>query len=298
MQFKKLELTDAEALKTFFLLYPQRTRMCDHTVGTPLLWRNYFNSRFAIEGDSLFFMAEIGTEKEIAFCVTAYKNKREAFEKIKEYCKKENIPPAFCFTPKEDIDVIGEVFGDIEVLSARDWFDYLYNARDLIHFSGNRYHGQKNHLNRFKKLYPEYSFNEITPAEIPLIKAFFEEYIKTHTKDSASWREETDRIFELLDNYSLFPVCGGSISAEGKIIAFSVGEKMGDTLFIHVEKALTRYSGSYQVMVNEFAKFFVSEEIVYINREDDMGDEGLRRSKLSYHPVQLIEKHFIRIRGQ
>ena len=82
---------------------------------------------------------------------------------------------------------------------------------------------------------------------------------------------------------------------EGKIVAFSVGEIVGDTLFVHIEKALKEYEGSYQVMVREFAVHEATDEVTYINREEDIGDLGLRTSKLSYHPVRLLAKYFVTV---
>ena len=79
---------------------------------------------------------------------------------------------------------------------------------------------------------------------------------------------------------------------------FSAGEIVGDTLIIHIEKADIAYEGVYQVLVNEYAKCFVTPDVRYINREEDVGDEGMRRSKESYHPVRLLEKYLVRIPAQ
>ena len=81
----------------------------------------------------------------------------------------------------------------------------------------------------------------------------------------------------------------------GRVAGFSAGEIVGDTLIIHIEKADIAYEGIYQVLVNEYAKCFVTPDVRYINREEDVGDEGMRRSKESYHPVRLLEKYLVRI---
>lgn len=84
---------------------------------------------------------------------------------------------------------------------------------------------------------------------------------------------------------------GGFIEVDGAIVAMAVGEIFNDTLCVHIEKADREYAGSYPMIVKEFASHNVTEDIRYINREDDVGDEGLRTSKLSYHPIRLLDKY-------
>ena len=86
------------------------------------------------------------------------------------------------------------------------------------------------------------------------------------------------------------------LKANGKVVGFSCGEIVGDTLIIHVEKADTDFSGAYQMLVNEYAKRFVTEGVAYINREEDTGDEGIRQSKESYHPLRLLEKYLVTVK--
>lgn len=89
---------------------------------------------------------------------------------------------------------------------------------------------------------------------------------------------------------------GGVLQADGKIVGFSLGEVAGDTLFVHIEKADRTFRGAYRMLVNQFAARFAGEGVSYINREDDMGDPGLRTSKLSYHPITLLKKYCITVK--
>ena len=88
---------------------------------------------------------------------------------------------------------------------------------------------------------------------------------------------------------------GGVLLVEGRIVGFSLGEIIGDTLFTHIEKADRDYEGCYQMLVAQFAQQFAGEGVAFINREDDTGDLGLRTSKLSYHPVALLEKYTVTV---
>jgi hypothetical protein len=123
--------------------------------------------------------------------------------------------------------------------------------------------------------------------------AFYARSGRLDSKDSEYFREERDAVFEVLRNYEAYGFFGGVLRDAGEILAFSLGETVGDTLFVHIEKANPQRRGAYQAMVNEFAKRFAGPGVKYINREEDCGDEGLRRSKLSYHPCRLVEKYLV-----
>ena len=99
----------------------------------------------------------------------------------------------------------------------------------------------------------------------------------------------------MLDNYSIYDMLGGMLLVDGNIVGFSLGEIVGDTLFTHIEKADRDYQGCYQMLVAQFAQQFAHEGVHFINREDDTGDAGLRTSKLSYHPVALLEKYTVTV---
>ena len=88
---------------------------------------------------------------------------------------------------------------------------------------------------------------------------------------------------------------GGLIEVDGKVVAFSVGEKMGESLIVHIEKALVKYDGIYPLMAQEFAKAF-GDNVKFINREEDCGDDGLRISKLQYRPIDIKEKNLIKVK--
>ena len=114
-------------------------------------------------------------------------------------------------------------------------------------------------------------------------------------KPSASFPEDLAKTREVLANYSTYDMLGGMLLVDGNIVGFSLGEIVGDTLFTHIEKADRDYLGCYQMVVAQFAQQFAHEGVHFINREDDAGDPGLRTSKLSYHPVTLLEKYTVTV---
>ena len=116
--------------------------------------------------------------------------------------------------------------------------------------------------------------------------------------DSASAQAEEGCVREFLRDFAAYAPLAGLLRVNGRVAGFSAGEIVGDTLIIHIEKADIAYEGVYQALVNEYAKCFVTPGVRYINREEDAGDEGLRRSKESYHPVRLLEKYLVQIPAQ
>ena len=172
----------------------------------------------------------------------------------------------------------------------------MYTASDLINLTGRKYHGQKNHLNYFKKTYTDYSFEEITGSNVGEVIEFFKSLKNPSSIDSEVLAEDRIKTFEVLENYDAYALLGGFIRTGDKIVAFSIGEILGDVLFVHIEKADTSYRGAYQIINNEFAKHYTTEQIEFINREDDAGDAGLRISKQSYHPVEMIDKYIVEVK--
>ena len=127
------------------------------------------------------------------------------------------------------------------------------------------------------------------------VQEFFAWFAQVHDKDSDTFREDERKVSEVLNNFDLYGFTGGAVWAEGRIVAMSLGERQGDTLYVHIEKADIRYHGAYQMIVQQFARYACTGEIRYINREDDAGDEGLRKSKLAWRPCQLLDKYLVHI---
>ena len=108
--------------------------------------------------------------------------------------------------------------------------------------------------------------------------------------------QELEICIEVLENHKKYNMLGGYLEVDGKTIGYSFGEIIGDTLFVHIEKADVSYHGAYQMLTNSFLREFAAgDSVKYVNREEDCGDEGLRKSKLSYHPVELIEKTTVKV---
>lgn len=290
LNFTDLKLSDIEAVKPYLAM--QNTKICDYSVGGIFMWRDFFHTRYALYNDTLVFQVKY-LGGVTAFTVPLGKDPSGALEQIERYCTESGIPLIYCTVPNGEIPILKHRYPDAQVIPTRDWFDYLYRAQDLANFSGKKYDGQRNHIHRFQRMYPDYAFQEITEENIGRVRSFYADFIARFQKDSPVAREEAAKTAEVLEHYREYPMFGGFLTVNGEVIAFSVGERVRDTVFVHIEKADISYQGCYQVMVQEFVKHFAGDA-EFINREEDVGDAGLRKSKLSYHPVEILEKSTVK----
>lgn len=293
LEFTKLELEHIPLIRPFFLR--QNRRICDCTIGSTLMWRNYFDNRFAIVEDTLIFRSRY-LGGEFAYTVPIGKNPERMLELVEECCGDQGIPLVFCTVTPNDLEVLRKRWPDLTVEENRDWFDYLYESRDMVEFSGRKYAAQRNHIHRFERDHPDWSFAPMTADDVDDVRAFYQWFLQERNKEGETAQAEVGEIFEVLDHLEEYAFLGGILRAEGKIVGISMGEIVQDTLFVHIEKADVQYSGVYQKLVNCFAREFVTDEVRYINREEDVGDPGLRKSKLSYRPAALLEKYTVRVK--
>jgi len=185
---------------------------------------------------------------------------------------------------------------DFIVHEDRDNFDYLYNVQELIQLKGRKFHDKKNRVNRFRAEY-EYEYLRLTPERIEECIAF--EHYWCEVRDCGKYpglEKERCAILELLNNFESLDIKGGIIKTGGKVAALTLGEKMlSDTFVIHVEKAHAHIPGLYQVINQEFL-IHEAVDCRYVNREQDLGEKGLRNAKMSYNPSGFVKKYKVRVK--
>jgi hypothetical protein len=253
------------------------------------MWRGLFATEIAA-GDSLYvkqhyngvptFMAPVGGDFHIGM------------ETILAYCRVHKYKALFSVVSKDELEMMRERYTVKDVKPMTDWHDYLYEAQDLTGLKGRRYHGQRNHIARFEREYPNHIYSPLT--DITAARAFLDRYYRQRPPNGELSRFEQALAYEILEHWDDYGQLGGVLSVDGEAVSLSVGEVVGDTLFVHIEKADMSYAGAYQKTVNGFCRLY-GGGVRYINREEDMGIEGLRRSKLSYHPAALLEKYMVEV---
>mgnify|MGYP000044896154 FL=1 len=183
------------------------------------------------------------------------------------------------------------------VVPDRTYADYVYDAEKLRTFSGKKYHKKKNHLNAFKREYEgRYEFKFLSKKDEPEILDFLEDW-KKHKSDTEEHEfidSEAVGIKYILEHEEVFDYKIGAVYVDNKLEAFTIGnyESREDMVYIPVEKANPEIRGLYPYICSQFL-IEAFPEAGKENREDDMGLEGLRKSKLSYNPIYMVEKYTI-----
>ncbi|MCL2579326.1 MAG: phosphatidylglycerol lysyltransferase domain-containing protein [Oscillospiraceae bacterium] len=172
-----------------------------------------------------------------------------------------------------------------------DFDDYIYDAQSMITLSGKKLHSKRNHINRFKSEYRDWAYEPITPQNMPEVMAMSKEWLTTYDEpDNKTFQYEKIALDRALGDFFNLGMDGGLIRAQGRVVAFSMGDRLTDDIYlVHVEKAFIDVHGAYTLINQQFAEHNAAN-FTYINREDDSGDSGLRKAKLSYYPVMRAGK--------
>lgn len=291
MSFKKLQIEDKQKYDVFF---ENNNRMgCEYTFACNFIWQEVFHSTFDVINGAYVAKTERKGENVYNFPIGEEKDILGAMKYILELEKEKTV---FRGILKEHIDFINENFpGKFSFSSNRDESDYVYLSENLITLSGKKYQSKRNLINRFCDnsdwIYEEVSRENIEEC-IALNLKWSDE---RNALSNVEIRKELGAANTALSHFEELGLEGGLIRLGGKVVAYSIGEKLTDETFvIHFEKADDSIKGAYQIINNEFAKRHCAD-YKYINREEDNGEEGLRKAKLSYKPEMLIEKFEARI---
>lgn len=300
LQFNEIETEDFKIINQYY--QAQSFGMCDYSVGAVYMWKDYNKTRCCIQDGFLVMRYEWTKEEKICYSFPVSKSDKSkddlvAFLRVLREHAFEDAGEFYLVGVPVDMKEFLEC--EFEVKSAvakRAWSDYVYNYEDLAEMKGRKYSGKRNHIRNFIKSYPGYEVKPITKQDIPRVKAEYERYFLKRFNDGgdtsykAAESEETILLLEQIDTLNMI---GIFVETGGRVAGFSIGEIVGNTLVVHVEKALTEYGGIYTFVCREFARAAYREGVEYINREEDVGSEGLRKSKLSYNPAFLLEKYLV-----
>lgn len=293
MKFKPIEKTDKPILDKFYKArYIENSQF---TFTNQYIWSKAYHNQWAIENGVLYTLVNFENKVMMLQPLGSQDKMQEAIANIIEFfaTNESDKELSLLDIDKNFVEEL-EKFPDakFDIKANRDNFNYVYFAEDLIKLAGKKYHAKRTYINDFYRNYPEAKYLPITEELIPKCR---EEAIRWNEsraaqfKDDSIFKVELETINEVFDNFFDFNLKGGAIELYGRIIAFTVGEQLNtDTAVIHIEKAESDIHGSYATInqgfvANEWSK------MKYINREEDMGIEGLRKAKESYNPCKMIE---------
>lgn len=293
IQFKRPELEDKGIIESYFAKAPSRS--CERTFANVYLWSRHYHVRFAVVEDALVFMDD---EEELAFAYPAGEPEavKRALDVLERYSEERGYPLVLYSVTEENFAQLEEWYpGMYEIEYDRDQADYVYETEKLATLAGKKLHAKRNHINKFKTIHEDWNYEPLSDDNV---EECFQMALKWRNQNGCE--DDPEKNAEMcvslnsLRLYKELGLVGGVLRVEGKIAAFSVGEKMcEDTFVVHIEKAYADLDGAYPMINQQFVQHECMD-FQYVNREEDTGAEGLRRAKLSYRPAFLVEKGIVR----
>ena len=299
ISFQKIELKDKELISAY--LDQKVYRSCDLVFPNIYLWSRKYPTKYAVVENTLIFqgIAENGAPS-VTFPAGEPEDVRRALEAVIQWFQKQQASFRMHLVQPKEFELLESWFpGKYQIDYNRDIADYVYETEKLASLAVKKLHGKRNHVNRFLEHNPEWVYEAISPENV---EDCFQMALK--------WREEMqceidvekrDEMCVTLNALRLMEelgLKGGLLRTrpQGEVIAFTVGEPLGKDMFVvHIEKAFAQIQGAYP-MINQQFVLHEAQNYKYVNREEDTGAEGLRKAKLSYRPVFLIEKGVVTLK--
>ncbi len=297
VSFKTVTLCDKPWVDEIVRL--ENSPSADYNFGNIFIWDRYYRQLIARCGDRM--LTKLRYEGKPAFVFPIGSGPlRPAIEALEEFAAYRGYPLVIRGITKEHmVQLEAEYPGRFRFEPETKYFDYLYLAEKLATYSGKSLHGKKNHCNRFEAE-NDWSFVPLTRELIPgCLDMLVEWNEENRDRLDKSVSFEHDALIRAFAAYETLGLDGGVLYANGKIVGFSMGEMANeDTFDVHFEKAEIAMNGAYPMVCRELTRMLLQKypKLRYMNREDDMGLESLRQSKLSYKPEYLLEKYIARVR--
>jgi hypothetical protein len=217
----------------------------------------------------------------------------ECFQSLLHYLAEEGAPPKIVRVPEAVMTQVNRMGSGMKAEVDRSQCDYVYLVQDLIELKGRKYHRKRNHIKQFQEKY-SYQYIPLTPEWVPQCLQLQVEWCDLRDCEaSPGLRNESLAIKEAFTHFEKLEVKGGAILINGKVEAFTLGDPLNpETIVIHIEKANPAYEGLYPTINQAFLEREGSG-YTYVNREQDLGEEGLRKAKESYFPHHMVNKYTI-----
>ncbi|WP_026893147.1 DUF2156 domain-containing protein [Lacrimispora aerotolerans] len=303
LQFKPLQAEDMSKIAPFYALRPNKT--CDSVYLDSFIWRDYYQVKYTVSDEkAVLFLMEKDGEPFTAMPICKEEDLSYYFEQLVEYFNEVLKKPLKIFLADEEaINYLKLDPDKFLVKEEEDLKDYLYDAEALRTLAGKKLHKKKNHLNSFLKQYEgHYEYRSLICSDREAVLSFLDEWWENKVEAAEFVRQldyEVMGIHDILKNCSMLNVRMAGVYVDGSLKAFTIGtynplEKMA---VIHIEKADPEVKGLYQFINQQFLIHGFTEEVKLVNREDDVGMEGLRRAKMSYYPIGFARKYGVIQKG-
>ena len=289
LNFKQAELSDKKWVDE--CLKHANSMNCEYTFGNLYIWTDSYNTQIAHYKDFLF--CRWGEGKNVMYSVPLGEGDfTEAVEMIIDDAKSLGaVPQIYGVTEGYKLLLQEAFFGKFDYSNDPGDNDYIYLVEKMTTLSGKKLHGKRNHITNFKKNNPDWTFEEISKSNIEECLQTNLRWIEEKGDSDSDYYDELDAVKKALYAFDELGWKGGLIRTGGKVVAFCLGEEQqnGKCFVTHFEKASADIQGAYPIINQEFTKNCL-QDYTYVNREEDLGIEGLRKAKQSYYPEIILEK--------
>lgn len=299
LNFEQVTIGSKETIQAFF--NKSTFRNCDFSFSNIFSWEHLYNTTFMDSEEGFLYIRFQSGKGEAGYLFPLGEGDLKiAIERLMTDAKKRNdVFFLYAITP-EMFQLIEQAMpGKFLYIQQRDWFEYIYNAQDLIHLVGKKFQAKRNHINKFKRTY-QWEYLPITRAIIPECLELYDRWCQENGGCNSEQMLIEERIAtqKVFQHYEQLGLKGGALRVGGEIVAYSYGQALSaDTFGVHAEKSLYEIDGGFTMINQQFAEHNCAD-FTYINREEDLGLESLRQAKLSYHPAFLLEKGYLKLKDQ
>jgi uncharacterized protein len=291
-EFVPLSLEHKETIDS--LLAGAPSAISEHTFTNMFMWRNHYGYSLSAFEEGALLLAKPEDEEPFFMPPVGFANPHKAVTACLDHLQEIGSSRGVHRVEQQTADAFLRKDASLTLEPDRDNFDYVYLVDDLINLSGRKYHRKKNHLNKFVKSF-NFDYRPLTEDLLEDCFQLIEEWcILRNCEESPSLAGEAQAIQEALKNMETLSFKGGALLVEGRLEAFSLGEPLNrNTAVIHIEKANGDIQGIYAAINQQFLEHEWSD-FEFVNREQDLGEEGLRKAKESYLPDHYVEKCTVR----
>lgn len=287
LNFKLIEKNDINYFKQFYDY--SEAFGCDVNLLNAYLWRNEYNIKFTVFEDTLIkaYFNDDGTVW--GYCMPTGKNVKQALVQILVDAQQRGQKAHIVMLTNAQRAMLESTFPSaFEYVRSPENQDYIYLTKDLVMLAGKKFHAKRNHISKFYRTYTDTRFETIDDSNEQDALQVVRDWCEENGYNPKGY-EELAVIEEALEMRRDYGLSGAVLYVDNKPVAMTLGSQISEKVYdVNFEKALREYDGVYAVINNEFAKTLTKYE--YINREEDMGIEGLRKSKLSYNPIMILDR--------
>ena len=290
-QFRPIALSDRDTIQPLLQRYQPQTS--ELTFTNLYIWREHYAYRWAMLEPWLIVVGEDESGATFALPPVGPPAREAVVHRVLDWLRSEGeSDPRIERADQRLVDELGKD-DDLRVEATRDHYDYVYLTEQLISLEGRKLHGKRNHINQFERAY-DYQYDALDDRYVDPCLDLTEAWCDLRRcEEDMGLMDEWDAVREALTHWRDLRITGGVLLVDGRVAAFSLGEKLNDpTAVVHVEKANPDLSGAYAMINQQFCEHAWAG-LRYVNREQDLGIEGLRRAKLSYQPDHLVAKYRI-----